>query len=121
MQVYVSGRHAEIRAALASDWSKLWQTGRLRVGDNDNVEVVLEKIGTYLRGQRNPLLDCRDFHLRDQLKNENVDDYVATLALLDNFGYYDDSQLVCPDCHWPCHHSATYRDGRIRVRLISGL
>ena len=117
----VSGRHVEIRAALASDGSELWETGRLRVGDNDDVKVVIEKFGIYLRGQRNPLLDRRDFHLRDQLKNEIVDDYIATLAVLDNLGDYDDSQLVCPDCHRPCHHGTTYRDGRIRERLICGL
>ena len=46
----VLGRQAELRAALAPPWSKLWQTGRLRVEDNDDVEEVLEKLGVYLRG-----------------------------------------------------------------------
>ena len=64
----VLGRQAELRAALAPPWSKLWQTGRLRVEDNDDVEEVLEKLGVYLRGQRNPLLDRREFFLRNQLK-----------------------------------------------------
>ena len=117
----VLGRQAELRAALAPPWSKLWQTGRLRVEDNDDVEEVLEKLGVYLRGQRNPLLDRREFFLRDQLKNEGIDDYVATLALLDDLGDYDDSQLLCPGCQRPCHHGASYRDGRIRDRLICGL
>ena len=85
--------------------------------DNDDVEEVLEKLGVYLRGQRNPLLDRREFFLRDQLKNEGIDDYVATLALLDDLGDYDDSQLLCPGCQRPCHHGAWYRDGRIRDRL----
>ena len=117
----VLGRQAELRAALAPPWSKLWQTGRLRVEDNDDVEEVLEKLGVYLRGQRNPLLDRREFFLRDQLKNESIDDYVVTLALLDDLGDYDDSQLLCPGCRQPCQHGASYRDGRIRDRLICGL
>ena len=82
--------------------------------DNDDVEEVLEK-------QRNPLLDPHEIFLCDHLKNEGIDDYVATLALLDDLGDYDDSQLLCPGCRPSCHHRASYRDGRIRDRLICGL
>ena len=84
--------------------------------DNDDVEEVLEKLGVYLRGQRNPLLDRREFFLRDQLKNESIDDHIATLALLDDLGDNDDSQLSCPGCQRPCQHCASYRDGRMRER-----
>ena len=95
----------------------------MRLGENDDIEVVIEEIGTYLRRQRNALLDCRELHLRDQLKIESVDDYVATLVLLNNRGDYDDGQLVCPGCHLPCHHGATYRDRRThdRLALICGI
>ena len=88
--------------------------------DNDDVEEVLEKLGVYLRGQRNPLLDRREFFLRDQLKNlnESIDEYVATLALLDDLGDHDYSQLSCPGCLRPCQHGASYRYGRTRHRLI---
>ena len=60
-----SARQGLLRSALDSEWSVLWQTGQLGVAQSDDLDEIIRKIELYLRGQRNPLLDRRDFHLRD--------------------------------------------------------
>ena len=117
----VAARQGVLRAALAPGWSKLWQSGRLGIDSNDDIELMVQKMETYLRGLRNPLLDRREFHLRNQAQNETIDEDVAVLTQLDDHGAYDDSQLTCTSCGHACRHGAHYRDTRIRDRLICGL
>ena len=99
----------------------LSQTGRLNVAPDDDIDVIVEKIDRYLR-LRNPLLDRKDFFCRNQEDGENINQYVASLIVIDNklrCAYEDDIQTCCTQCG----HAGDCRlnERRIRDWLIFGL
>ena len=50
-----------LRSALHPEWTVLWQTGRLDIALDDDIDEIVEKLGRYLRLCRNPPLDRKDF------------------------------------------------------------
>ena len=63
-----------LRSFLDDAWGPLWDTGRLGILDTDDMEEICTHLSSYLRGQRNPLLDRRDFAERRQWPSELVDE-----------------------------------------------
>ena len=121
----LEARRAVVRAALSESWCKLWTTGMLKFGLTDDVPEILKSIKDYLRGQRNALLDRKDFHARDQRPGESINEYYAELLIMYDACNYDDDNLLCPHhgCTEPCGHGEGHRvkEERLRDRLIFGL
>ena len=102
----------------------LWQTGRLDVAPDDDIDGIVDKIGRYLRLRRNPLLDRKDFFGCNQEEGENIDQYVASLVRIDyRCAYEDDIQTCCTQCGHtgPGTTAVASKSVRIRDRLIFGL
>ena len=117
-----TARQGLLRSALHPEWTVLWQTGRLEVAPDDDIDGIVNKIGRYLRLRRNPLLDRKDFFGRNQEEGENIDQYVASLVRIDNrCAYEDDIQTCCTQCGRAGDHSGRLKERRIRDRLIFGL
>ncbi len=117
----LTGRRTMLRQALDPSWAKLWTTGMLNVKQADDVTDILNLIRAYLRKQRSPLLDRRDFHCRNQQPHEKVDQYYAELTMCYDSCDFGDNDLVCADCREPCGHGQRLREERLRDRLIFGL
>ena len=115
----VVGRQAVLRSALSHEWTILWSTGRLGITISDNIDTAVEKLRAYIRAGRNPLLDRKLFHFRDQ-EGESIDQYVAALIRIDRTCAYG-NEPRCTRCHQPCGHGAALTETRIRDRLIYGL
>ena len=116
----VAGRQAVLRSALSHEWTILWSTGRLGITISEDIDTAVEKLRAYIRARRNPLLDRKLFHCRDQEEGESIDQYVAALIRIDRTCAYD-NEPRCTRCHWPCGHGAALTETRIRDRLIYGL
>ena len=61
-----------LRPAVHQEWTVLWQTGRLDVAPDDDIDGIVEKIGRYLHLHRNPLLDHKDFSGRNKRKTTTL-------------------------------------------------
>ena len=85
----VAGRQAVLRSALSHEWTILWSTGRLGITISDDIDTAVEKLRAYIRARRNPLLDRKLFHCRDQEEGETIDQYVAALIRIDRTCAYD--------------------------------
>ena len=104
------------------EWTVLWQTGRLDIALDDDIDEIVEKLGRYLRLRRNPLLDRKDFFNRNQEDGENTDQYVSALVRIHNrCGFDDEEEDRCLQCGHSCGHTNRLRERRIRDRLIFGL
>ncbi|UYV80134.1 hypothetical protein LAZ67_18001802, partial [Cordylochernes scorpioides] len=128
----LSTQQVTLRAALHSEWTILWQSGRLHISTTTLDEAV-NALEAYLRKKRNPLLDRQDFHRRDQQTGESVDRYFAALKALDDSCAHE-LDFKCSTCGDPCITRCTKRacgktfalagyqqQLRIRDRLICGL
>ena len=69
----LTARQGLLRSALHPDWTVLWQTGRLDVQADDDIDAIVPKLERYLRSRRNPLLDRQEFFSRAQGEHENID------------------------------------------------
>lgn len=121
----LEGRRAIIRSALDSEWQKLWHVGMLGINQTDDVEQVINCIREYIRQQRNPLLDRRDFYRRNQQSGEKINSYFADLQVLYDSCDFEDDNMICPhdDCDQPCGHGKGHmlREERLCEKLIFGL
>ncbi|UYV68051.1 HNRNPK [Cordylochernes scorpioides] len=129
----LSTQQATLRAALHSEWTILWQSGRLHISTTTTLDEAVNALEAYLRKKRNPLLDRQDFHRRDQQTGESVDRYFAALKALDDSCAHE-LDFKCSTCGDPCITICTKRacgktfalagyqqQLRIRDRLICGL
>ncbi len=114
-------RRSMIRSAIDSSWQKLWTSGVLAIDADDDIADIMDKMYRYLRSQRNPLLDRKDFFNRNQHASEKVDEYYAELQ--DLYDSCDFGTPHCPSCEekYVLDNGNTLRDERIRDRLIFGL
>ncbi|UYV72781.1 HNRNPK [Cordylochernes scorpioides] len=129
----LSTQQVTLRAALHSEWTILWQSGRLHISTTTTLDEAVNALEAYLRKKRNPLLDRQDFHRRDQQTGESVDRYFAALKALDDSCAHE-LDFECSTCGDPCITRCTKRacgktfalagyqqQLRIRDRLICGL
>ncbi len=73
-------RRSMIQSEIDSSWQKLWTFGVLAIDvHNNDIADIIDKIYRYLRSQRNPLLDRKDFLNRNQHVSEKVNEYYAEL------------------------------------------
>ena len=118
----VAARQGLLRSALHSEWTILWQTGRLDVHTDDDIDHIVVQLERYLRRRRNPLLDRKDFFGRMQGEGETVDHYVAALIRIhDRCAFEADTEGQCSQCGNACDHSGRLKDSRLRDQLICGL
>ena len=73
-----------LRSALQPEWTVLWQTRRLDIALDDDIDGKVEKLRRNHRLRRNPLLDRKDFFNRTQEDFENIDLYVSALVRIHN-------------------------------------
>lgn len=119
-EVNLEGRHTILEAALDPEWTKIWDSGQLGIKEKDDVEDILEKLYDYLREDRSPLLDRKDFFERQQLSGEDVGTYLAALKLIEETCGYEVA-TACKACDRDCGHSEKLQEERLRDRLICGL
>ena len=94
-----TARQGLLRSALHPKWTVLWQTGRLDIALDDDIDEIVEKLGRYLHLRRNPLLDRKDFFNRNQEDGENIDQYVSALVRIHNrCGFDDEEEDRCLQC-----------------------
>ena len=119
----LEARRAVVRAALSESWCKLWTTGMLKIGLTDDVPQILDLIKDYLRGQRNALLDRKEFYARDQRSGESINEYYAELLIMYDACDYQDDNLPCPHhgCPELCGHGEGHRAKEERLRDKSSL
>ena len=86
------------------------------------MEAVVNRLGSYLRFRRNPLLDHdrEGFHARSQRDGETIDQYYSVLAQIDRACDFQDEHK-CQHCNHRCGLGAHIRETRLRDRLICGL
>ena len=82
---------------------------------------MIGKHRRYVQKRRNPLINCKLFHSRDQHAHETIDQHYAESVWLDNACAHEDANLVCASCSQPCGHAGHLRDTRLRDCLICGL
>ena len=78
-----AGRQAVLWSALPHEWTILWSTGWLGITISDDNGTAVEKLLAYIRARRDPLLDRKLLHCRDQEEGEIIDQYVAALIRID--------------------------------------
>ena len=78
----LAARQRLLRSALHPDWTVLWQTGRLDIQADDDIDAIVPKLERNLRSRRNPHLDRQEFFSRAQGEHENIDQLVAALVRL---------------------------------------
>ena len=86
----LTARQGLLRCALHPDWTVLWQTGRLDVQADDDIDAIVPKLERYLRSRRNPLLNRQGFFSRAKGEHGNIDHLVAALVVLHQRCAFDD-------------------------------
>ena len=105
-----------------TDWTVLWQTGRLDVQADDDIDAFVPKLERYLHSRRNPLLDQQEFFSRAQGEHENIDQFVAALVWLhDRCAFDDDAKRRCDNCGHSFNQSSHLRDLRLQDQVVRGL
>ena len=118
----LTARQGLLHSALHPDWTVLWQTGRLDVQADDDIDAIVPKLERYLRSRRNPLLDRQEFFSRAQGEHENIDQFVAALVRLhDRCAFDDDAKGLCDNCGHSFNQSCHLRDLRLRDQVVWGL
>ena len=107
------------RSTLQPEWTVLWQTRRLDIALDDEIDGSVEKLHRNLRLRQNPLLDHKDFFNCNQEDEEDIDLYVSALVLIHNrCGLDYEEEDSCLQCGHSCGHTNRLRERRIRDRLI---
>ena len=100
--------HAEQRSALMSllddDWTRALRYG-LNVSDTADLKTILDAMEAYLRGQRNIILDRRDFYSRTQEIDENFDDFLCSIKEISAF----------------CDFCTACMENRLHDRIVVGI
>ncbi len=115
------GRRTMLRSALDSSWSKLWTTQMLKILPDDDIEQILEHIRAYIRKQRNPVLDRRDFYRRRQGMQEKIDHFYADVKDIYESCEFGHEDLKCDHCGEPCGHGKMLREEFLRDKLLFGM
>ncbi len=105
----LQGRRHLVRSAIHPSWQEFWSNGGLKIEQEDDVEVIVEKMYSYLRKKRNVLLDRHLFFQRNQLPTEMVDEYHMKL------------EALLSQCNYGNKMNAELREEILRDRIISGL
>ena len=95
----LTARQGILSSVLHPDWTVLWQTGRLDVQADDDIDAIVPKLERCLCSRCNPLLDRQEFFSRAQGEHENIDQFVAALVRLhDQCAFDDDAKRRCDNC-----------------------
>ncbi|XP_068206283.1 uncharacterized protein [Palaemon carinicauda] len=98
---------AEQRSVLASvldeDWTRTLRYGLSFPADAD-LETILNAMESHLRGQRNVIVDRREFYLRKQETGESFDDFLCGIREIAAF----------------CDFCSSCMDNRLRDRIVVG-
>jgi len=117
----LESRRFLISASLDRGWLDLWKGLSLGIGELDDVDEIIAKIGAYVRRHRNPILDREAFVHRCQKPGELVEHYCAALRNIDDNCAYPEEHKKCPQCHFVLVKKDNWKETRIRDRLIIGL
>ena len=97
----------------------MWTSVILDIDSSDDLDVVVNKLRRYVRKRRNPLLDRKLFHGRNQYDQyESIDQYLADLVRLYNYNAcaYEAENIMCETCSRSCGHAGRLRDKGLRER-----
>ena len=98
----------EQRSALISllddDWTRTLRYG-LNVSDTADLKVTVDAMEAHLRGQRNVILDRREFNSRIQELDENFDDFLCSIKEIAAF----------------CDFCTSCISNRLRDRIVVGI
>ena len=89
-------RFAAIRQTLDEEMKRFIREGIIPLSPDPDTEEVITAVRTFVRRQRNPLLDRLDFFQRQQHKGESFDLYYAALNEL--FKASDFTSSLCHSC-----------------------
>ncbi len=117
----LTGRRTMLRSALDSSWSKLWTTQMLKILPDDDIEQILDHIRAYIRKQRNPVLDRRDFYRRSQRTQEKIDQFYADVKDIYESCEFGHEDLKCENCGELCGHGKMLREEFLRDKLLFGM
>jgi hypothetical protein len=131
----LQARREILRDAIGDEWNLLWSAGVLQIEKEDDYTTIIDRIGTHIRARRNPLLDRKEFHERNQLEGESIDSYYAALQMISESCSFEEDilssficercdssvQHVCDGCKEPVEIVKKLRDFTLRDRLIYGL
>lgn len=96
-------QRAAFLALLDDEWTRILRYG-ISVREDAKLDVVLDAMECYLRGQRNVIVDRRDFYSRIQEPGESFDDFLCAVKEIANFCDF------CEEC----------LDNRLRDRIVVG-
>ena len=109
----LEARQTIVTGAIDDNWHGMIDSGALGICDQDDIPIIMDKIGDYLRQHRNPLLDRMEFAKRQQRCNEKVDEYHAALCVLDENASYEINEN--------CNHCKNLKEQRMRDKIVTGL
>ena len=97
-------QRAALLAVVSDDWTRIIRYN-LSVSSEASLSDVIKAMEEYLRGQRNVIVDRRDFYRRNQEPGETFDDFLC--AIKEIAGFCD----FCTSC----------LDNRLRDRIVTGI
>ena len=103
----LQARREILRDAIGDEWNLLWSAGVLQIEKEDDYTTIIDRIGTHIRARRNPLLDRKEFHERNQLEGESIDSYYAALQMISESCSFEEdilSSFICERCDSSVQH-----------------
>ena len=76
--LHTAQKRAALMSVLDDEWTQTLRYG-IAVADDAGLEQVLDAMQAYLRGQRNVIVDQRDFYSRIQEPGETFDDFLCAM------------------------------------------
>ena len=112
----LQSRRVILKSALSKEWTKLWNSGVLKIKEEDDIDDIMKLLSNYLRKKRNSLIDRTEFYKRQQGTDESVDQYYAALCIM-----YENCAWTCKVCTGKCNHEESLREERLRDQIICGM
>ena len=117
-------RRAALRQALDEDLRRFIREGIIAVGDQDDTSLVIDALRSYIRRQRNPLLDRLAFYGRRQVPGGSFDSFYTALHELYKASDFGSplcstcSGRVCSTCQDSTRHHSVEM---LRDRVVCGV
>ena len=118
-------RVSAVRLSMDEEIRRFLREGIIKVSGHADVPEIISAVKTFIRGQRNPLLDRIDFYNRQQDKGESFDAFYAALRELYNVSDFQDISMchrcsgkICSQCE---RNWQKVREEMMRDRIVTGI